>query len=104
MIGLAAVVSLFLPWPVMVIVGCIALSRYRGPNHYTKFAVPYAYRFKWDPVWIAIAVFGTFSGLVHVGRAVHRQRTGRMGVAVGQRSRSLSRCCASWSGCASASR
>jgi hypothetical protein len=62
-IGMAAAVSLFLPWPVMAVVGCIALSRYRGPNHYTKFMVPYPYRFKWDAGWIVILIAGAVAGL-----------------------------------------
>ncbi|MGY3615685.1 hypothetical protein [Bradyrhizobium sp. USDA 10063] len=51
-------------WPLLVVAICWAMSRYRGPNHYTKFMVPYAYRFKWDAVWITIAVLGPFSWLV----------------------------------------
>ena len=50
-------------WPLLVIAGCAAVSRYRGPNHYTKFMVPYAYRFKWDAGWIFVTVIAVLAGL-----------------------------------------
>jgi hypothetical protein len=53
-IGALGAVGLFW-WPLLVVAGCMAISKHRGPDHYTKFMVPYAYRFKWDVGWIAIA-------------------------------------------------
>ena len=43
-------------WPLLVVALCVAISQSRGPNHYTKFVVPYAYRFKWDAGWIVLTV------------------------------------------------
>jgi hypothetical protein len=60
-IGAAGAISLALPWPVMAVVACAAVSKYRGPDHYTKRMVPEAYRFKMDPGWwfvLVLAVIG----------------------------------------------
>jgi hypothetical protein len=55
LVGPVGLAGLFF-WPLLIVAVCLAVSQSRGPNHYTKFVVPYAYRFKWDPVWIALAV------------------------------------------------
>ena len=57
-IGVIGVIGLFFSWLLLVIAVCAAVSRSRGPDHYTKFMVPYAYRFKWDMTWILLLLFG----------------------------------------------
>lgn len=56
-------------WPLLVVALCVAVSQSRGPNHYTKFAVPYAYRFKWDAGWITLVALGVPCALALYGAA-----------------------------------
>ena len=56
-IGALGIAGLFF-CPLLVVAGCVAVSRYRGPNHYTKFMVPYPYQFKWDAGWIFVLLLG----------------------------------------------
>ena len=45
-------------WVAVIATICATVSAFRGPRHYTKRMVPHAYRFKFDPGWIAIFVGG----------------------------------------------